>query len=206
LLDSLLQETLKKKLSQSSGDMDPNDLLRNMLRGFFGFPRHQKDGFLSDHFSFNDGHNRGAGDDEDGDGWIDQDEFEVGEFAEEIAADLFDVCDADFDGVCTVDEAWDVIDAFDPEDEFEAELSYMTEVIFDNADNWHYWDVKEADGEITFDELATEVQWGLDHNDLEEWLEDANDGEFDYEWMGDWELDWPDCEWDDDACWEEWEA
>ena len=47
--------------------MDPNDLLRNMLRGFFGFPRHQKDGFLSDHFSFNDGHNRGAGDDEDGD-------------------------------------------------------------------------------------------------------------------------------------------
>ena len=145
-------------------------------------------------------------DDEDGDGWIDQDEFEVGEFAEEIAADLFDVCDADFDGVCTVDEAWDVIDAFDPEDEFEAELSYMTEVIFDNADNWHYWDVKEADGEITFDELATEVQWGLDHNDLEEWLEDANDGEFDYEWMGDWELDWPDCEWDDDACWEEWEA
>ena len=40
----------------------------------------------------------------------------------------------------------------------------MTEGIFENADNFHYWDYKEADGVITLDELATEVQWGLDHN------------------------------------------
>ena len=144
-------------------------------------------------------------DDDNGDGFIDQDEFEVGAFAEDIAGELFDVCDADFDGVCTMEEAWDVIDAFDPEDDWEAEVAYMTEVIFENADNYDYWDEKDADGEITFDELVTEIQWGLDHNDLEEWLEDANDGEFDYEWMDDWDLDLP-CDWDDDACWEDWEA
>ena len=59
----------------------------------------------------------------------------------------------------------------------------MTTVIFDNADNFHYWDVKDPDGFITEDELAVEVQWNIDHKALAEWFEDAADGEFDYEWM-----------------------
>ena len=144
--------------------------------------------------------------DDDGDDWIDQDEFEIGELAWEIADELFYVCDADENGECTMEEAWDVIESFDPEDEWEAEVAYMTEVVFENADNFHYWDEKEADGVITVDELATEVQWGIDHNDLEEWLDDAADGEFDFEWMDDWDIDdWP-CEWDDDECWAEWDA
>ena len=144
-------------------------------------------------------------DDEDGDGWIDQDEFEVGEVAIELATEMFTACDADENGECTMDEAWAVIDAYDPEDEWEAEVAYMTDVIFENADNWHYHDEKEADGVITFDELATEIQWGLDHDVLAEWLEDKADGDFDYEWMDDWDIEWP-CDWDDDECWEEWEV
>jgi len=62
---------------------------------------------------------------DDGDDWNDN-EFEVGELAKEIAGEMFDDCDADLDGVCTLDEAWAVVDSFDPEDEFEAEIAYMT--------------------------------------------------------------------------------
>jgi len=62
---------------------------------------------------------------DDGDDWNDN-EFEVGELAKEIAGGMFDDCDADLDGVCTLDEAWAVVDSFDPEDEFEAEIAYMT--------------------------------------------------------------------------------
>merc|ERR1711971_1032061 len=153
---------------------------------------------------------------DDGDDWIDQDEYEVGELAYEIADEMFDFCDADFDGVCTLEEATEVMASFEPEDEFEAEIGFMTELIFDNANNWHYWDEKEADGVITYDELAVEAQWGIDHNDLEEWYEDALDGEFDYEWMDewdmdfladlpdcDWDMDLPDCDFDDQECWDD---
>ena len=35
--------------------MDPNDLLRNMFRGFFGFPKHQDDWSRSNNFGFNEG-------------------------------------------------------------------------------------------------------------------------------------------------------
>ena len=68
--------------------------------------------------------------DDDGDDWIDQDEFEIGELAWEIADELFYVCDADENQECTMEEAWDVIESFDPEDDWEAEVAYMTEAIF----------------------------------------------------------------------------
>jgi len=37
--------------------MDPNDLLRNLFRGFFGFPRHQDDWSRSNNFGINEGRN-----------------------------------------------------------------------------------------------------------------------------------------------------
>ena len=48
--------------------MDPNDLLKSMFRGFFGFPRRQDDRSNSNHFGFNDGRQFRDAEDDDDDG------------------------------------------------------------------------------------------------------------------------------------------
>ena len=44
--------------------MDPNDLLRNLFRGFFGFPRHQDDWSRSNNYCINEGRKLREDDDE----------------------------------------------------------------------------------------------------------------------------------------------
>ena len=110
-------------------------------------------------------------------------EFEISEEAWAVADEIMWECDADGDLLCTEAEQADALESlFEDEDffeeEWEEEVLEKLEEILDNADDWHYWDEAETDGHVSTYDLAVEIQWQIDHNDLEAWLEDAADGEF----------------------------
>ena len=136
-------------------------------------------------------------------------EFEISEEAWDLAEDIMWECDADGDELCTEAEQADALESlfddeeFDMGEEWEEEVLWKLDEILTNADDWHYWDEAETDGFVDTYDLAVEVQWQIDHNDLEGWVEDGMDGEFgneDWDDWEDWEDDWED--WEDDDYWE----
>ena len=98
------------------------------------------------------------------------------------------------------------------DEEWQEEVLDRLDEILVQADDWHYWDEAETNGFVSVDDLAVEIQWQLDYNDLEAWYEDAEDGTFDEDWgYDDWE-DFEDDDWedfedeeDDEEDWEDWE-
>ena len=111
-------------------------------------------------------------------------EFVISEEAWDIAEEIMWECDADGDELCTEAEQADALESlFDDEDwetseEWELEVLAKLDEILTNADDWHYWDYAETDGFVDEYDLAVEIQWQIDHNDLEGWFEDSQDGVF----------------------------